>query len=170
MLLLVGTVVSMAGYVSAAVMTTPRLVFAIAQRGLLPEVLGRVHPRYRTPAVAIVAQTLAFFVVSASGSFAVLAGFASVSAVAVYVLACASAIRLQSVDRQVADSDPTVVAGAAPLHVPTAVLVTGAVFCIALLAQATAAEMSMLGVTVTVASLWFLARRAQGHLRAPASS
>ncbi len=166
MLLLVGTVVSMAGYVSAAVMTTPRLVFAIARRGLLPEALGRVHPRYRTPAVAIVAQTLVFFAVAVSGSFAALAAFASVGIVSIYVLACASAIRLQWAD---VHRDVTAVV-VEPVRVPTVVLAAGAVFCVALLSQATWAEMLMVGATAVTASLWFLTRRALGHLRVPTAS
>ncbi len=81
--LLAGTVISMFGYVSALIMSTPRLVFAVAQRGLLPEWLGRVHPRWHTPAAAIATQTLLVFLVASSGTFGALASFASVAVVSV---------------------------------------------------------------------------------------
>lgn len=170
MLLLVGTVVSMAGYASAAVMTTPRLVFAIAQRGLLPQVLGRVHARYRTPAVAIVAQTVVFFGVASSGSFAAIAGFASVAVVSVYLLACASAIQLQWREAGAFDVSSPVSAEATPLRVPTVVLVAGAVFCVGLLAQATSVELLMVAAMLVAASIWYLAHRTLGRIRLPSPS
>ena len=167
LLLLVGTVVSMAGYASAAVMTTPRLVYAVACRGLLPPVLARVHPAWHTPAAAIVAQTTVFFLLASTGSFAALAGFASVAVVSVFLLACASAWSLQR--RGVVlgdDASPAVGASAVqpavPLHVPAVVLLAGAVFCVALLAQATPAERVVVLVVLALACGWYLLHRSMG--------
>ncbi len=95
LLLAIGTVVSMTGFASVAVMTTPRLVYAIACRGLLPPWLARVHPVRRTPAAAIIAQTTVAFLLSSTGTFAALAVLSSVSVVAVYFMACVSALQLQ---------------------------------------------------------------------------
>jgi amino acid transporter len=50
----VAVMVSIYGFTTGSVLHTPRLLFAMAERGELPAVLGRVHPRFRTPVVAIV--------------------------------------------------------------------------------------------------------------------
>jgi APA family basic amino acid/polyamine antiporter len=153
--LLAGTVISMFGYVSALVMSTPRLVFAVAQRGLLPAWLGRVHPRWHTPAAAIAAQSLLIFVVASSGTFGALASFASVAVVSVYLLACASALQLQrsrtQLDVSAHDVQP-------PFHVPAAVPIAGALICVALLAQSTRHEFAVVAGVLAVASVWYLAR------------
>ena len=55
-LLLAGTAISMLGYLSAIALATPRSVYRIGRVGVLPRALGSVHPRFRTPHVAIIAQ------------------------------------------------------------------------------------------------------------------
>ncbi|QDV33002.1 APC family permease [Tautonia plasticadhaerens] len=64
----------------------PRAYFAMARDGLLPHFLSRVHPRFRTPAAAIVTQTAwaalltvagaTFLLIPAPGSGGVLPGWA----------------------------------------------------------------------------------------------
>jgi amino acid transporter len=54
----VAAMVSVYGWATGSVLHTPRLLFAMAERGELPAVLGRVHPRFRTPVVAIVAYAV----------------------------------------------------------------------------------------------------------------
>jgi amino acid transporter len=68
-LLLVTTVFSVLGYMSADVLCAPRNFQALASWGQLPRVLAQVHPRYKTPAVAIVTSVVLCTVVAWSGSF-----------------------------------------------------------------------------------------------------
>lgn len=49
--------------------TAPRVYYAMAKDGLFFQKLAEVHPRYGTPAVAIVAGTLWAMVLAASGTF-----------------------------------------------------------------------------------------------------
>jgi APA family basic amino acid/polyamine antiporter len=49
-------VVSTFGTIGIFTMTTPRLYFAMAERGLFFRRVAEIHPRYRTPAFAIVLQ------------------------------------------------------------------------------------------------------------------
>ena len=57
-LLLVGSAVSMFGYVSGMTLAVPRALFAFGRDGFLPRALARVHRRFHTPHVAIVVQTV----------------------------------------------------------------------------------------------------------------
>jgi APA family basic amino acid/polyamine antiporter len=47
-----------AGCVSAGLLLGPRVVYALAKDGLFPRAFGGVHPRFRTPAFAIVIQAI----------------------------------------------------------------------------------------------------------------
>lgn len=53
----------------------PRVLFGMAQRGLLPAALARVSPRFLTPANAILAYGLIVLALALSGTFAALATF-----------------------------------------------------------------------------------------------
>jgi APA family basic amino acid/polyamine antiporter len=61
--------VSAAGSLTGIILTGPRLYFALAQDGLAPGALAAVHPTYRTPAYAIVAQAVWASVLAATGAF-----------------------------------------------------------------------------------------------------
>ena len=50
------TIVSIAASVSAMVFAGPRIYYAMARDGVFLSSVGRVHPRHRTPVLAIVAQ------------------------------------------------------------------------------------------------------------------
>ncbi|HEY3886589.1 MAG TPA: amino acid permease, partial [Vicinamibacterales bacterium] len=67
-LLALFTIVSIAASISAMVMAGPRVYYAMARDGLFLPAAGRVHDRYRTPAVAIVAQGIWSGVLVLSGS------------------------------------------------------------------------------------------------------
>ena len=54
--MLAGTIVSMLGYLSASLMSQPRLLYSLGAGGLLPATLTAIHPRFRTPWIAIVVQ------------------------------------------------------------------------------------------------------------------
>jgi amino acid transporter len=50
---------STAGLLNTLLCTTSRALAAMGQRGLMPEIVGRLHPRYMTPHVAIGVMTCA---------------------------------------------------------------------------------------------------------------
>jgi APA family basic amino acid/polyamine antiporter len=58
--------ISVFGALNGNLLTGPRVVFALGEDGLAPKALGRVHPRFHTPAAAILVETLwsAFLVVA----------------------------------------------------------------------------------------------------------
>jgi APA family basic amino acid/polyamine antiporter len=52
------SIISLMAGISAMTMAGPRVYFAMARDGVFFEAASKVHPRYRTPAFAIVAQTI----------------------------------------------------------------------------------------------------------------
>jgi amino acid transporter len=56
LLLTLGAVVSVLGTNNNTMLAGPRYLFALAETGELPRVLARIHPRFHTPHVAILAQ------------------------------------------------------------------------------------------------------------------
>jgi len=64
-----GILVSCYGYLSANILGFPRILFAMAEQGDMPAVLASVHPRFRTPYVAIVTFAVLLWGFSAAGSF-----------------------------------------------------------------------------------------------------
>jgi basic amino acid/polyamine antiporter, APA family len=85
------SIISLAATISAMTFAGPRVYYAMARDGLFFPAAGRVHPRYRTPAAAIVAQAIWSGVLVLSGGATALTqytGFAVVlfSGVAVAAL------------------------------------------------------------------------------------
>jgi amino acid transporter len=68
-LVAMGTLVSTYGYLSANMLHTPRVIFAMAQQGEFPKLFGAVHPRFRTPYISIVVFAALLTVFSVAGSF-----------------------------------------------------------------------------------------------------
>lgn len=90
-LILVGSTISMFGYVSGMTLGVPRMLYAFGRDGFLPEAFAAVHPRYRTPHVAIGVQVILTIALATTGTFERLAIIANGSILIVYG-ACAMAV------------------------------------------------------------------------------
>lgn len=92
--LLVLSILITAGTISAMVFAGPRVYYAMARDGLFVPAAARVHPRWRTPVVAILAQGIWSAVLVLSGTFSQLASytgfaivlFAGIAVAALFVL------------------------------------------------------------------------------------
>jgi basic amino acid/polyamine antiporter, APA family len=93
-LLLAGAAVSMLGWIGSDLLGSPRILFAFARDGLLPRVLGRVHPRSHAPHVAILSYAGVAIVLALTGTFVELAVLSTLGAAALYIAGCAAAWRL----------------------------------------------------------------------------
>lgn len=64
-----GALVSLYGYLSANMLNTPRLTFALAERDDFPPIFRAVHPRFRTPHISIVVFAALVWVMAVVGNF-----------------------------------------------------------------------------------------------------
>jgi APA family basic amino acid/polyamine antiporter len=151
-LLSAGAVLSIAGTAGNTMLIGPRYLFALARDGYGPRWLARVHPHYRTPAWAIMAQGMLALALAMYGSFAQLASLSVIARVATYIGTAAAVPVLR---RRLA--------GRASVRLPLgpAIPVAAAVIAAALLASATAAN--LLGVMGALAAggVIFAARHPQ---------
>jgi basic amino acid/polyamine antiporter, APA family len=93
-LMLAGVGVSMFGWISGDILSTPRMVFAFARDGLLPKVLGRVNARSHVPHVAIGCYAAVAMILALTGTFAELAVLAMLVTAVLYIAGCAAAWKL----------------------------------------------------------------------------
>jgi basic amino acid/polyamine antiporter, APA family len=100
-LLTMGVVLSIAGIAGNTMLTGPRYLYALAGDGYGPQWLAHVHPRYRTPAVAIVLQAVLALALAMSGSFVQLASLSVIARVATYMSTAAAVpiLRRRMADR-----------------------------------------------------------------------
>ena len=71
-LITAGIVVSTFGFLNLVILVTPRVVQAMAADGLFIPALARLHPRFRTPAAAIIVQGVWALVLVFSGRYGAL--------------------------------------------------------------------------------------------------
>ena len=89
------TIVSIAASVSAMVLAGPRVYFAMARDGVFPGAAARVHPRFRAPVTAIVAQSAWSGVLVLSGTLAQLVSYTGFALVLFTAVAVASVFVLR---------------------------------------------------------------------------
>lgn len=95
-MLTIGAVFSTSGNNMGQALSGSRNLFALAEQGDLPRWFGYVHPRYRTPSNAILVTSGVSLVLAITGSFVTMAAASAISRLLVYVVTCASTIRLRS--------------------------------------------------------------------------
>ena len=93
-MMLGGAALSMLGWMSSDILGSPRILFAFARDGMLPRVLGRVHPRTHTPYIAIACYAALAMVLALTGTFAELAVLATLASAGLYAAGCMAAWRL----------------------------------------------------------------------------
>lgn len=89
-ILLAGATISAFGFVTSDILSSPRMIFAFGRDGALPAWFAHVHPRYRSPDVAIITYTVIAFALSVTGTFEKLAVVSNVAVLLMYLLCCAA--------------------------------------------------------------------------------
>lgn len=98
-LLLVTAGVSMFGMLSGEILNLPRVLFGLASDKIIPlDKLASIHPRFKTPYLAILLYAGIGFTLAAVGGFRQLAVIASASMLLVYFGVALSVIKLRKMD------------------------------------------------------------------------
>jgi amino acid transporter len=85
-----GALVSVLGTMHATMLSTPRLLFAMAERAQLPRILSSAHYRFQTPHVAILFSAAGMLALTLSGTFAAAATLSTIIRLITYGFTCAA--------------------------------------------------------------------------------
>jgi APA family basic amino acid/polyamine antiporter len=152
MLMAVGALVSVYGYLSANVLNAPRLTFALAARRDFPLAFAWLHPRYHTPYFSILAFVGITWLLAVRADFRWNAQLSGVTRLFTYGSACLALIVL----RRRSGAEPA----AFRLPAGDAFAVIGLVFCLGLMTGMGWIHLLVVGVTILIALVnWLWARR-----------
>jgi basic amino acid/polyamine antiporter, APA family len=146
-----GALVSVYGLLSGMTLYTPRLTFALAEQGDFPAPFARVHPRFRTPYVSILAFGALVWGLAVAGSFEWNVTLSAVARLFTYGATCAALVAFRK--------KPPEEAG---LRLPAGWLFAflGILFCVALITRMGRAEFWIVLATGVVGlANWAWARR-----------
>jgi amino acid transporter len=93
--ILITGLVSMFGMIGGDVLATSRLLFAASTDKLLPDLLGRIHPKFATPYISIAVYSVVIVILASSGGFKQLATLASSSVLIIYLAVVLAMIKLR---------------------------------------------------------------------------
>jgi amino acid transporter len=150
-LVALGTLISSYGSVSANMLHTPRLTFAMGEQGDFPRLFATIHPRYRTPHFSIMAFAALFLLFSIGGDFRWNATLAAISRLFLYAAIAAALPRLRRLHPQ-----------ASRFRLPGAPLFVGLALAstIILVTRMHWADLIILAITFSVGMAnWLWARR-----------
>ncbi len=159
LLMLAAALASTLGFLSGDMLATPRSIHALAEDGLMPAWLGRIHPRFRTPHLAVIAYVALTAVIAAAGSFAQLAMLNAIGVLVIYLGVVLSLFKLRR-ERVVADREPILMPGGPVIPVVALLLVIGLLW-VAPIEQ----QLAGLGFVVLCAIIYRLRRWASGGTR-----
>jgi amino acid transporter len=150
-ILLAGATISAFGFVTSDILSSPRILFAFGRDGVLPAWFAHVHPRYRSPDVAIITYAVIAFAFSVTSTFEALAVLSNIAVLLMYLLCCAACWLL--IGRDVRTDGP-------PFTFPGVKIVPGLaiVTILWILAHATLREFAVTGSVLAVASILYFLR------------
>ncbi|MFQ5927514.1 MAG: APC family permease [Terriglobia bacterium] len=158
LLLAVGALVSISGLLSSTMLNTPRLTYALAERGDFPPLFGAVHPRFRTPHVSILCYAGLSWGLAVAGTFQWNVTLSAVARLLIYASTCTAVLVFRRRWRE---------APAFRLPAAVAFSLAGTGFCLWLLLRMGRAEFIILGITILLAAAtWLWARRRPSQVSA----
>jgi APA family basic amino acid/polyamine antiporter len=145
-----GALLSIYGYLSANMLHTPRLTFALAERGDFPQIFAYIHKRFHTPYVSIVLYTVLLLAFTLGGNFR---WNITLSAIARLFTYTSIAIALLVLRKRTPDANAFRLPAGKPLAI-TAIL-----FSVVLLARTPLSNSTVVVATALLATLnWALVR------------
>src|SRR6184192_1578151 len=157
-ILLAGATISAFGFVTSDILSSPRMIFAFGRDGALPQFFAHVHPRYRSPDVAIITYALLAFALSISGTFEQLAVLSNVAVLLMYLLCCAACWILVQRDVR-SDGEPFNFPG---MKIVPALAIIAIIW---ILAHATTREFIVTAIVLALASALYFVRKSVARSR-----
>lgn len=153
LLMMTGALVSVYGYLSANVLSGPRLTYALAERGDFPPAFAWVHRQFRTPWFSIVTFTTLVWLLAVIGDFRWNATLSAVARLFIYGSVCISLLLLRK------QHGPARLS----LRLGPAFAVFGMAFCLLLMTRMGRAEVFIISATALIALInWIWARTNPG--------
>ncbi len=147
-----GALVSVYGYLSSQMLNAPRLTYALAEGGDFPPFFAAVHSKFRTPYVSILAYAIFVWLLAVRGSFEWNAVLSAVGRLFTYAAVCGALPALRR-------ANPN----AAAFRLPAGWLFAGLgiAFCVVLVSRMGRAELQIIAAIAVLAFLnWLWVRRA----------
>ena len=91
----VGALIGLSSVILVMIIAQPRIFMIMSRDGLLPKVLGRIHPRHRTPHINTVITGLCIAVLAAIFPLDLLANLTSMGTLIAFVAVCAGVLILR---------------------------------------------------------------------------
>jgi basic amino acid/polyamine antiporter, APA family len=155
LLMLIGLAVSAFGWTASDILSSPRIIYAFGRDRFIPGWFGRIHPRFRTPHIAIVTYAIIAFALSFSSTFQKLAVLSNTAVLLLYILCCLAALELKRRNIR-GDGTPFGFPGASIVPVLAIAVI------IWILAHATLGELEITGSCLIIASVLFVIRETIG--------
>lgn len=150
-ILIAGATISAFGFVTSDILSSPRMLFAFGRDGVLPAWFAHVHPRHRSPDVAIISYAAIAFAFSITSAFEKLAVLSNVAVLLMYLLSCAGCWVLIGRDTRT-DGAPFSFPGVK--IIPALAIIT----ILWILAHATLYEFAVTGIVLAIASVAYFLR------------
>jgi amino acid transporter len=147
----VGALVSIYGYLSANMLAVPRITLALAEKGDFPGIFAAIHPGFRTPYFSILVFAGLTWLLALSGSFLGNVTLSAVARLGYYGLVCAALPVLRKKR-----------SGAALFHLPAGpwIAAIGVLACLILVSRVGRSGSLILGAILAAGWLnWMWARK-----------
>ncbi len=151
LILTLGAVLSVLGTNNNTVLAGPRYLYALAQTGKLPPVFARIHPRFRTPYIAILTQTVVALLLMLTGTAEELAVLSAIARLATYI---GTVLAVPVLRRKLPSTPRTIRLPGGPA-IPIAALV----ICLLFLSAAEKKNWIAGGIALALGAAIFLSRR-----------
>ena len=142
--LLWAAILSTTGYFTSDILSAPRMFNALGEDGLLPRWLGKVHPDYRTPHVAIAFYVGFCGVLAVTGTFRQLAIFSAAGTLLVYGISVLGLLRLRRMGVQ-GDAEPFRAPGGIALPILSVLAIAGLLWSLRWQEQVAAFGLAIVG-------------------------
>ena len=155
----IGVLLSVVGFLAAGMIAGPRVLFALAEQKDFPRRFAAIHSRYGTPYISIVSFSALVWILALIGNFTWNSRLMAVSRLVTYALSCAALPAL----RRKSNEQPK-------FRLPAGELLSmiGIAFCAVLISRIGQGELLILALTLFIGALnWLIVSRRQSRNSEP---